>query len=183
MNAPNPDSADYVSARSLQTLGLGILLVLAGCTAGPLGGPSGQEGPVPVALNNSANATHTFEVSVVEGPLTDVTIRKGDGDVDSASPGEGLSTYEFGPDYGTVTSVELPESSRLHGRYTLAPGETRRSSVGNLFGNPTIVVVVSTDDRVVSLVTANCGGDLVFFDVTMRYYGSDSAYNCRESFF
>lgn len=169
--------------RPLPPLLLGVLLILAGCTAGPFGG---QEDGVTVDINNSANVTHTFEIWVADGALDDkeVIIRKEGGEVDRASPGAGLSTYKLDDDYGRVTSIELPPNqSHLHGEYTLAPGENNRSSIADFETGSTVLVVISNDDRVVSLVTAHCGGDLASLEVTMFHYGSGSAYDCQGGLF
>jgi hypothetical protein len=170
--------------RFLLILCLGVLLVLAGCI-GPFDGPTEQDRPVMIVVNNSANATHTFEVWVAEGKLDnkEITIRKRDDEDDYASPGGGLSGYRFREHYGYVTSIELPPNrSRLHGRYSLEPGEKNRSLVENFTVGSTIVVVVSENDRVFSLVAARCGGGtLVGLEVTSRpdpIGGVRSAYEC-----
>ncbi|MFC6993814.1 hypothetical protein ACFQH3_20105 [Haladaptatus sp. GCM10025707] len=168
--------------RLLSLLCLGVLVVLAGCSLGP----TGQEGPVTVVVNNSANTSHTFEVWVVEGELInkEVRIRKKDGTVDRASPGPGLSTYKLDDDYGFVTSIELPSNrSRLHNRYTLDPGNLNRSSIEKFETGSTVVVVIYDGDRVRELVAAHCDGDLVFVEVIMFEYGSGSAYNCEGGLF
>jgi hypothetical protein len=120
---------------------------------------------------------------VVEGSESEITIQKKADPDDSASPGAGLSSYNFTKDYGNVTSVKFPGQSHLHGRYTLDPGETNRSNVTDLPEDFLIVVVVHYNNRVTSLISATCGGDLVYFRVTMRDYGSDSAYDCDEGAF
>ncbi|MFC6993813.1 hypothetical protein ACFQH3_20100 [Haladaptatus sp. GCM10025707] len=80
--------------------------------------------------------------------------------------------------------VELPDSARLHGRYTLAPGEENRSSVKELPADFAVVVVISRDEaEIISYVTAHCDGDLVFLDVTLFEYGPGSAYNCEGGLF
>lgn len=169
--------------RFLPSVCLGILLILAGCTAGPLAGSSGQDGPVGLNVTNAANTTYTFEVFVVEGSQNEITIQKRNDADDSASPGAGLSTYKLDGDYGNVTSVKFPGRNRLHGRYVLRPGETKRSNISNLPENFMVVVVIHHNNRVVSLVSSTCDGDLVYLGVTMRYYGSDSVYDCNEGIF
>ncbi len=135
------------------------LLILTGCLTSPFGMPSEQERPVTVIVNNSANVTQTFTVWVVEGEIQPdgVTIYKKNGEVDNASPGEGLSSYYLGDDYGYATAVEPPANrSRLHGRYTLPPSEQRRTTVNNFTIGSTIVVSLSENGRVIELTAANC---------------------------
>lgn len=178
--------AKFIFVRPLPLLCLAALLVLAGCTAGPLGGPTEQDPPPRVVLNNSANGTQTFTVWVVEGEIhpDEIAIHKKSGEVDNASPGEGLSTYYLGGDYGNVSSVELPANrSRLLGRYTLAPEETSRSSVENFTIGSTIVVSLSERGRVIELTVANCDEQaLVGLEVTSRSDpsgGASASYGCQ----
>ena len=159
---------------------LGLLLVLAGCTAGPFGG---QDKPVAVTVNNSANVTqaHTFEVSVIEYPAN-VTTRRDDGLTGNYRVGPGIATNSPGENH-TWTSVELPDSARLHGRYTLAPGEENQTSIEEFPADFAVVVVIYQDENeIVSWVSAHCDGDLAFLEVTMFHYGSGSAYNCEGGF-
>lgn len=165
--------------RPFLPLCLGLLLVLAGCTIGPF---AAEEGTVTVSINNSANVTHTFDIWVAEGVLNDneVKIRKKNDEDDKASPGPGLSTYKLNGDYGHVTSIELPPNrSDLYRKYTLAPNENKQITIEEFETGSTVIVVIKKGDRVVSLVAANCDGNLVFLDVTMFGYGSGSAYNCE----
>lgn len=178
--------AKFIFVRLLPLLCLATLLVLTGCTAGPFGGPTEQDRPVELVFNNSANATQTFEVWVVEGEIhpDEITIYKEDGEVDNASPGEGLSTYYLGGDYGNVTSVAPPANrSRLLGQYTLAPDEISRSSVENFTIGSTIVVSLSESGRVIELTAANCDEQaLVGLEVTSRPDppgGASASYGCQ----
>lgn len=178
--------AKFIFVRPLPLLCLATLLVLAGCTAGPLNGPTEQDQPPRVVLNNSADETQTFTVWVVEGEIQpdEITIYKKSGEVDNASPGEGLSTYHLGGDYGNVTSVEPPANrSRLLGRYTLAPGKASRSSVENFTVGSTIVVSLSERGRVIELTVANCDEQaLVGLEVTSRPNppgGASASYGCQ----
>ncbi|MDS0280381.1 hypothetical protein NDI85_21580 [Halomicroarcula sp. S1AR25-4] len=141
--------------RVLCMFSLGALLVVAGCTALPFSGPSVQERPVTVILNNSASTSHTFEVSVVELPA-EYTIRFDDGRVDTTSIDQGITSHNPG-DNQTFTAVELPDSARLHGRYTLAAGETNQASIEDFPRRFAVVVVVSRDvGEIVWYVTVNC---------------------------
>lgn len=172
--------------RPLSVLILGLLLFVAGCTAIPFGGPSEQEHPVKVVLNNSANQTQTFTVWVVTGEVQPdgIIIYKKNGEIDNASPGQGLSSYYLGGDYGHVTSVEPPPNrSRLHGQYVLSRGETKRSTVENFTIGSTIVVSLAEHGRVIELTTANCDEQsLVGLEVVSRPTppgGASAAYGCR----
>jgi len=163
-----------------------ILFISAGCTVGPFGEPPEQEQPVMTVLNNSANETQTFTVWVVEGEVQPegIVIYKKNGEVDNASPGQGLSTYYLGDNYGYVTSVEPPPNrSRLVGQYTLAPGETSRKNVENFTIGSTIVVSLSENGRVIELTAANCADQrLTGLEVASRPHppgGASAAYGCR----
>lgn len=160
------------SNQYLSLLGLCLLLLIAGCAALPFGGPSEQERPVTVVLNNSVDETHTFTVWVVSGEVhpDSITIYKKNGEVDHASPGEGLSTYQIGGDYGYVTSVEPPPNrSRLHGQYTLSPKETEQLLIENFTIGSSIVISFSERGRVIELTIANCAGrPLVGLELAVR---------------
>lgn len=164
--------------RPFLLLCLGILLVLAGCAAGPIGG---QEESVRLTVNNSNDSTHTFEAWVVEYP-GNVTVRRSTGYDYTEDINPGLSTREPG-DYHTVTAIEFPDSARLHGRYTLDPGEMNRSEIEEFPSDFAVYVVIYRDEHVVSRVSAHCDGNLVFLEVTMFHYGSSSAYNCEGRLF
>jgi hypothetical protein len=152
--------------------------VVVGWTAGPF---VEQDGSVPVTVNNSANVTHTFEVWVVEYP-GNVTIRRSTGYDYTEDINPGLSTREPG-DYHTVTGVEFPDSARLRGQYTLNPDELNRSNIDGLPTDFAVYVVVYQNDHVVSRVSAHCGDELAFLEVTMFHYGWGSAYNCEGGLF
>lgn len=184
MNGAKPDST---RVTYLPVLCLGILLILTGCISPSFGGPADQDNLVTVVGNNSANVTQTFTVWVVNGEvkLDGILIRKMNGEVDNASPGEGVVNYKLDGDYGYVTSVEPPPNrSRLQSQYTLAPSEMNRSTIENFTTGSTIVVSVSEGGRVVSLVTANCDEQaLVGLEVTSYPNppgGVSASYGCRH---
>jgi hypothetical protein len=166
--------------RILSVLCLVILLTLAGCSLGTFTESSGQKGPVGLNVTNAANTTHTFEVSVVELPAN-VTTHLPDGRTENDDIEPGLWSHEPANRY--YTSVEPPAPARLHGRYTLEPGETNISNISNLPEDFAVVVTIHRNDGVVSWVTATCGGDLTYVGITMRYYGSDNVYDCNEGGF
>lgn len=155
--------------RLLSLLCLGVLLLIAGCTAGPFGGPSAQEEPASVVVNNSANETHTFEIWVVELPAN-VTYRRSDGLTGNWDIGEGVGSIEPG-DNRTYTSVTLPESARLHRRSTLGPGEENQSSIEEFPRDFAVVVVVyQAENEIIEWVSANCADqDLLYLEVRSRH--------------
>lgn len=168
--------------RLLPLLCLGVLLAIAGCTAGPFGGPSAQEESASVVINNSANATHTFEVWVVELPAN-VTIRRSDGVTETWEIGQGVGSFEPGGNR-TYSIVDLPESARLHGHYTLSPGETNRSSITEFPRDFAVLVFVYQDENeIIEWVRANCDdADLLYLDVRSRHVKANAdvvvSFNC-----
>lgn len=129
--------------RLFLVLGLGLLILLAGCSTSPFGGLSEQEQPATLIVNNSANTTQTFEVWVVELPAS-LTISYRDGSVVEARIGQGLSGTDAGP--RTITNISFPDSARRYGRFTLDPGEANQRSMENFSHNSALVVVASKDD-------------------------------------
>ncbi len=141
-----------------------VVLVLAGCT----GGPVGQEGPVPVIVNNSATVNQTFEVWVVETPAN-VTTRRNDGLVGHGQIGEGLASHSPGENY-TWTAVELPPSARLHGRYELEPGEENRSTMSEFPQHFAVVVIIyQGEDRIIWWISSSCDEASMSYVEVMSY--------------
>jgi len=167
--------------RSLSLLCLAMMIFLAGCAIGPFGGPSAQEEPVPVKLINEANETNTFEVLVVERPANVTTVRN-DGLTANSWARQGVGSYSPGENY-TWTTVKLPKSARLHGRYTLSPGEeniTRIEEVPPRFA--IAVVVYRAENEIISVKTVQCSKSaLLGFRVTRRHGpagGTSATYEC-----
>ena len=179
MTATSGSRHNPATMRILSVLCLSVLLASAGCSSAIFGESPDQRGPVGLNVTNAANDTYTFEVSVVELPAN-VTTRLPDGRIGNYDVSPGLSTYDPGVNQ-YYTSVEPPNSARLHGRYTLRPGETNISNISasDISEEFAVVVIVHHNDGVVSWVTATCSGDLAYFGVTMRYYGTDSVYDCN----
>ncbi|WP_147464938.1 hypothetical protein [Halococcus sp. IIIV-5B] len=169
------------TVKTLSALVVISLVVSAGCSAGTLTEPSGQGGPVHLNVTNGANVTQIFEVSVVELPAN-TSFELPDGRIGRGEIGPGLSTSDPGIQ-GVYTKVKLPDSARLHGRYTLKPGETNASNISSPLEDFAVVVSVHRSDGIVSLVTATCGGDLTYVEVESRYSGSGSVYDCNEGVF
>lgn len=166
----------------LPLLCLSVLLVIAGCTGGPLGGPATQEQPVTVVVNNTANVTQTFEVWVVKAPAT-AMVRQDDGSTGNYTIGQGLRSHSSG-EYHVYTEVKLPESAQLHGRYTLTPGEQNQSSITGFSRNGAVVVILSRGaNEIVWWASANCDeAALVGLKVTSYPKppgGAFATYGCR----
>ena len=172
--------------RYRTVLCLVLIVGLAGCTAAPFNGLSEQERPVTVIANNSANITHTFTVWRADGELNsgEVVIKRKARRDTRVSPGQGLSSYRFDNDSGYVTSIVFPSNhSKSHARYVLEPGEANKTTVENFTVGSTIMVVVSVNDRVVELITANCG-EATLVGLEVHTYpnppgGARAGYECR----
>jgi hypothetical protein len=169
--------------RVFPILCLGILLLIAGCTAGPFGGPSAQEEPASIVVNNSADVTQTFEVWVVELPAN-VTYRRSDGLTGSWDIGEGVGSVEPG-DNRTYTWVTLPESARLHGRSVLDPGEENWSSIEEFSRDFAVVMVVyQSENEIIEWASANCADqNLLYLKVRSRHIKANAdvvvSFNCE----
>jgi len=160
-------------------LGLGILLVLAGCTL-PIDQPTKQEHPVRLQFNNTINETTTFEVSVVQRPAN-ITVYLNDGRV-----GEGLitegSTVAYSGENQTYKRIELPDSAYFHGRFTVKPGESNRTEINeqHLPVNFALVITVyETENQIQAYTTMNCDDlDLNGYRVTRTSYGVSVTHSC-----
>lgn len=155
--------------------------VLAGCLSGPIFDDRGQEGPVSVNLTNAATDTYEFRVLVVDGPPEDAAYYPQYTDRESEwtqfSPA-GLSNTDYAD--ANVTSIQFRQHvTRQHDTVTLAPNETARTRIDEFETRDIVVVTVTSDGRVLALVTATCTGDLVGVVVFMRPYGADPGLYCR----
>lgn len=175
-----PTAGPEGTTHLLSIVCLSLLLTTAGCMVPYFDQPIKQEQPVTLIVNNSANTTQTFEASVVQLPAN-VTYRLNDGRVGTHSIGEGVGSVNSG-DNQTYTSVELPESARLHGRFTLEPGQSNRSAIANLPWNFAVVVVVyQHENNATSFVVANCDDlALVALRVTSYEDHVSITHSCQE---
>ena len=167
--------------RLLPLLCLGFLLVLAGCTVGPFGGPSDQAQPPELILNNSANVTQTFEVWVVEAGST-VETRREDGLTGNYTVGQGLSSHSSGPHAWRI--VEPSDSARLHGQFTVNPGEKKRDSIENFSQSSAVVVVLYQGNKSGWWASVHCSdGALVGLEVHSRpsqFSDAWAGYQCQN---
>lgn len=168
------------STLTLPLVCLASLLILTGCLSTPFGGPSEQERPVELILNNSANETQTFEVWVVEAGAT-VETHRTDGLSGNYTVGQGVASHSSGPH--AWKTVEPPDSARLHGRFTGDPGEEKQSSIKNFSRNSAVVVVLYQDNQSGWWVSANCDEQaLVGLEVHIRpsqYGDAWAGYGCQ----
>jgi hypothetical protein len=172
---------EYDFMHFFPVLGLVVLLVIGGCTAGPFGNSANQGQSVELVLNNSANTTQTFEVWMVELPAT-MTAHYRDGTAVKSEIGQGLSNHDTGP--RTVMRINFSEPARLDGRYTLDPSEENRSVFANFSRDAALVVVVFRgENRIFSWVSANCDDQaLVGLEVKSRPNSSGgvfASYGCQ----
>lgn len=166
---------------SLPVLSLAVLLVAAGCAAGPFADQATQERPVKLVLNNSANVTQTFEVWVIDSQAS-ITVRFNDSLTANTTIGPGLSTSSSG-EYRYYTAVEPPDSAELHGRFTVEPGEEKHSSIEEFPRDYAVLVVLYQGDKIGWYASANCGNEaLVGLEVYTRpsqYGDAGAGYGCR----
>ncbi|WP_152529875.1 hypothetical protein [Candidatus Halobonum tyrrellensis] len=160
---------------------LTAFLLLAGCVA-PLDPPS-QAGPVSVLINNSANATHTFDIYVIEAPPSEAGIAlQGPGEDDRiTSLDAGSVVANLNPQVRSYTSAHpVPANqSRLQGRYVLEPGEEKYLNVTDFESNQVIAFVIWKDNEVISITSATCTGDLTAVDSFINPYGASGGRGCR----
>lgn len=98
-----------------------------------------QDPPVNLMLNNSANVTQTFEVTVVDAQK-DVSVELNDGRSGNVSIGQGVGSTSSGKyDY---TAVNPPVSPRHYGNFTLEPGEVKKQSTKKFPKDAAVVVVL-----------------------------------------
>jgi hypothetical protein len=135
--------------------GLVLCVTLAGCVGPLLDRPANQERPVKFVADNTVNSTHSFEVFVLDLPAN-VTYRRNDGMTEKVDIGGGMVTYDPGDGY-YFTNVEPTDSSRLHGRFRVEPGETHNSSIKNPpRGFAIVVVVYQSEDKIVGFASSTC---------------------------
>jgi hypothetical protein len=124
-------------------LGFVLLIGLAGCAASPIDIPFYQESTV--QLENTANDTYRFEVfKAVIGPNVTVHRRSGDSHTFELGSATGFGSGSARSD--PVTSIDLPDTARRHGTYTLTPGETKNLAIEIRQDEALLVVVYNEED-------------------------------------
>ncbi|WP_435358600.1 hypothetical protein [Haloarchaeobius sp. DFWS5] len=135
------------------------MIVVSGCTTFSFGGQSSQEQPVELVIENKADIEQTFEVSVIQRPGP-VKIFYEDGRIGNQTVKEGISQTVPNEDENvSIKRVELPSSARSYDNFRVEGGQRINDNISNLPSNFAIVVVVyQNKNRIISVVTANCGG-------------------------
>ncbi|WP_155120670.1 hypothetical protein [Haloprofundus marisrubri] len=137
-----------------------------------------QQGPVTVGLINSANETQTFEVWVVDDSVEKIGVKDSSGEVGNLSMTPGLRSFHpEGYDHPPI-AVVLPESARHVTTANLTEGSTRELTVEDPPNNPTVIISVKSDGRIVEIVTATCDRNLRYVEVTGQDDHASGAYNC-----
>lgn len=158
-------------------LGSGLLVsvvVLAGCSGVPFVDPPPQDEPAPVKLVNNATQTQTFEVAVIEVGKN-LTLTWGNNTSDSSTGNipvpPGSRTYHKGGLY----QVGLPDSARIHGKDTLAPGESKQIEIENISPDKAIVILVfdEEDETYRSIKSLSCSSAILGYRVTTQKGGSE----------
>ncbi len=138
-----------------------------------------------LVLNNSANVTQTYEVAVVKAG-SHITFHKNDSRTTHPRIGQGVATYQAN-NYRYGTAVEFPESTTLHKRYTLQPGEEKHKSIKKFKTNSAIVVVLWQNNKSGSWASGYChGGEMTGFKVTGqsgRWGNISAGIGCDNSWF
>ena len=129
-------------SRPTQPWLLVVLLVLAGCVAGPFAPRVDRSAPV--ELGNTAAESYHFEVSLA-GIGSNLTVRRQDGTVQEVD----LAVSSFGARSTTenpIAAVDFPEGTNRYGNYTLASGERTEFVVEAVRQDQSLVVVVVESD-------------------------------------
>jgi hypothetical protein len=105
---------------------------------------------------------------VIELPANITTVRD-DGVTGEGRIGQGLHGYSPGENR-TWTTVKFTPSPRLHGRYTLSPGEENITEIKEFPPEFTIAVIVyRSENEIISFGTATCSDHaLLGFRVVRR---------------
>ena len=158
--------------RLLLIPALAGIFVLAGCGAIPLGEQIPQDEPAPVMLVNNATQTETFTVGVVqEGAFVNAT--RSNNQTANYRIGQGSATIE-NPRTNPFTTVAFPESARIHGEYTLEPGEQKLLNITDIAPTEAIVITVfdEGDQTYRSIKSLSCSGSIAGYRVTSQAGGS-----------
>lgn len=132
-----------------------LVVILAGCSPGTFE-QLVNEKAAPVHLENAANDTYRVEVWIaVIGP--NMTVRRRNGDTRNHT----LTSSLFGSDSekgNPITAVDMPETARRHGNYTLAPGDEEDFTIDEIRQDESLLVVVHNVEtgRILGVVGAHC---------------------------
>lgn len=156
------------------SVGLVLLVGLAGCSGIPVFDPPAQDEPAPVKLANNATITERFKVAVIDVG-TEFTVTRADGGSFEYRVSEGSHTTVTTSDNKFV-KITFPDSARMHGQYTLEPGESKLIQVENVAPDEAIVILVYDDPEGTyrAIKSLNCGGQVILgYKVVTQAEGED----------
>ncbi|WP_143085803.1 hypothetical protein [Halogranum rubrum] len=156
------------------TLGLVLTVCLTGCSAVSFGDSASQK-EAPVKIVNNATLTETFEVAVVEVG-ENMTIYRGSRS-QNIPVSSGSTTFK-----SPLSRVDLPDSARVHGQYTLEPGERKELSVPNVRPDEAIVILIydEEEERYRAIKSLSCDGPVLGYKVTTEAEGEDETMSTHQ---
>lgn len=152
-----------------------VVVLTSGCIT-PFGEPPKQDQPVEFVAENSANTIHTFEVFLVETPAN-LTVQDSEGRVSRGSISPGVGTT-YPAKNRTYTTVEVPDTVRFHGQFTLNSSESNHTSIKNVPRHFAVVVTVhrnQSEDEIIGYVTATDCDELALTKLRVTSYTRDYA--------
>lgn len=166
--------------RRFTILSLTVLLTITGCSAIPFGEPTAQKEPAPVVLVNNATLTETFKLAVIDEGAN-MTVHRSEGQIFNFTIGQGSSTTKTTTD-NKMTEIEFPDSARIHGRYTLEPGERKELSIENVAPNEAIVITIYDEPEGTyrAIKSLSCGGPVLGYRVTTQAEGEDETESTHQ---
>lgn len=162
------------------TLGFVLVVGLAGCSATPFGQPPIQKEPVPLVIKNNATQSQTFEVSIIEVGKK-ITIYAEGNVTDNITVSEG--SYTLKSPSNPMLRLDLPESARVHGGYTLSPGEKKKTYIKNFSRDSAIVITIYDEEENTyrAIKSLNCGGaPILGYRVETQAEGEDETVSTHQ---
>lgn len=133
-----------------------VLVPLTGCSSVLSDAPDTQEEPITLMANNSANATHTAEVFLVDESTTIYAVRN-DGLNDTREIPVGSLTQDAGDGYYYI-DVD-PRPARLVDNLTVPPNQTIEQTVRDRPVDTSFLIVAYDEDgRIQRYFIEDCSG-------------------------
>jgi len=133
-------------------------------------------------LVNNATQTQTFTVAVINvgGNLTVESNKKYNYTInDGSATHSAIETVN-------ITKIGFPRSAKMHGEYTLQPGEQQLINVSGVAPDEAIVVLVYDEEEKAyrAIKSLSCGGAILGYRVTSQAGGPDdwttSTHSCSN---